>query len=87
MGGVFVLSGYVIRVGSRTLDVVSGADKAQGIVAAEATGVTKGLRAKWGGGHLRNRPSVHRMGSGWVVDANAASPMSSGFGSYVPRFS
>lgn len=65
--------GYAVKITSRAVDVVSGADRQQGIVAAEATGVGASLRKKWGGGELRSR--VVRSGQGWVVEGG--SPYSS----------
>ncbi|KAH8094490.1 DUF1692-domain-containing protein [Cristinia sonorae] len=73
VGGVFVCMGYAVKITSRAVDVVSGADKQQGIVAAESSGVGASLRKKWGGGELRSR--VVRQGSGWVVEGG--SPYSS----------
>jgi len=70
VGGVFVCMGYVVKITSHAVDVVSGADKTPGIVAAEATGVGAGLRKKWGGGELRSR--VVRQGSGWAVEGGSA---------------
>ncbi|CAL1715892.1 unnamed protein product [Somion occarium] len=69
IGGVFVCMGYAVRVGTRAVDVVTGADKTPGIVAAEASGVG-GLRKKWGGGELRSR--VVRQGSGWAVEGGGS---------------
>jgi len=86
IGGVFVCMGYAIRITVRAVEVVSGADQAPGIVAAEASGVKVGLRAKWGGSHLRPRPKSARMvpqGSGWVLEGNESpytgTPVSNGF--------
>jgi len=36
IGGIFVCMGYAIRITSRAVDVVSGADQTQGTIAAEA---------------------------------------------------
>ncbi|THH31202.1 hypothetical protein EUX98_g2981 [Antrodiella citrinella] len=55
VGGVFVCMGYAVKITSRAVDVVSGADRQQGLVAAEATGVGASIRKKWGGGELRSR--------------------------------
>ncbi|KAF8224086.1 DUF1692-domain-containing protein [Tricholoma matsutake] len=88
LGGVFVCMGYAIRITTRAVEVVSGADQAPGIVAAEASGVKVGLRSKWGGTSLRSRPKSTRMvpqGSGWVLESNgettytATTPMSNGY--------
>ena len=72
IGGVFVCMGYAVKITSHAVDVVSGADKTQGIVAAEATGVGASLRKKWGGGELRSRGARH---SGYI--AEGGSPYSS----------
>ncbi|KNZ71699.1 ER-derived vesicles protein 41 [Termitomyces sp. J132] len=68
IGGIFVCMGYAIRITTRAVEVVSGADAAPGIVAAEATGVKVGLRAKWGGSELRARGKMVRQGTGWVLE-------------------
>lgn len=75
--------GYAIRITTRAVEVVSGADSTPGLVAAEASGVKVGLRAKWGGGELRARTLSGRMvrqGNGWVLEGNGSSP----YGSYTP---
>lgn len=89
IGGIFVCSGYAIRLGTHAVDAVTGADKTPGIVAAEATGAQRGLRAKWGGGELRARNTslgkVVRQGNSWVVEGGspyssyAGTPMSGAF--------
>jgi hypothetical protein len=86
IGGVFVCMGYAVRIGARAVDVVTGADKASGIVAAESSGVKVGLRAKWGGQTLRNRPN--RNSVSWGEDTSnspyasyAGTPVSGGFNS------
>lgn len=74
--------GYAIRITSRAVDVVSGADQTQGTIAAEASGVrVGGLRAKWGGSQLHSRKGsmgtgqrVVRQGNGWVVEGSPGSP-------------
>ncbi|KAG6901956.1 hypothetical protein C0995_006185 [Termitomyces sp. Mi166 len=71
IGGIFVCMGYAIRITTRAVEVVSGADAQQGIVAAEATGVKVGLRAKWGGSELRARGKMVRQGSGWVLEGGS----------------
>lgn len=64
IGGVFVCTSYAIRITTRAVEVVSGADQSPGIVAAaESSGVKVGLRAKWGGSELRARPGASN-GSG-----------------------
>lgn len=80
LGGVFVCMGYAIRITTRAVEVVSGADQAPGIVAAESSGVKVGLRAKWGGSELRARPRSGKLvpqGSGWVLEGAGSSPYSS----------
>jgi len=72
VGGVFVCMGYAVRIGSHAVDVVTGADKTPGIVAAEASGAG---RKKWQGGELRSR--VVRQGAGWTVDGGSP------YGSYT----
>jgi hypothetical protein len=77
IGGVFVCTGYAIRITTRAVEVVSGADQTPGIVAAETSGAKVGLRAKWGGASLRSRPKSARMvpqGGGWVLEGNNDSP-------------
>ncbi|KAG6895941.1 hypothetical protein C0992_011459 [Termitomyces sp. T32_za158] len=68
IGGIFVCMGYAIRITTRAVEVVSGADATPGIVAAEASGVKVGLRAKWGGSELRSRGKMVRQGLGWVME-------------------
>ncbi|KAI0703847.1 DUF1692-domain-containing protein [Cytidiella melzeri] len=80
VGGVFVCMGYAVRIGSHAVDVITGADKTPGIVAAEASGVG---RRKWQGGELRSR--VVRQGNSWTVDGGspygsyAGTPLTGGF--------
>jgi hypothetical protein len=77
--------GYAIRITTRAVEVVSGADSTPGIVAAESTGVKAGLRAKWGGGELRSRPQSGRMvrqGNGWVLEGSTGGV--SPYASYAP---
>ncbi|KAF8885851.1 endoplasmic reticulum vesicle transporter-domain-containing protein [Gymnopilus junonius] len=79
LGGVFVCMGYAIKITTRAVEVVSGADNQQGIVAAESSGVKVGLRAKWGGGELRARPKGGKLvpqGNGWTMEGGE-SPYSS----------
>ncbi|KAG6876527.1 hypothetical protein C0993_002430 [Termitomyces sp. T159_Od127] len=68
IGGIFVCMGYAIRITTRAVEVVSGADATPGIVAAEASGVKVGLRAKWTGSELRSRGKMVRQGLGWVME-------------------
>lgn len=80
LGGVFVCMGYAIRITTRAVEVVSGADQTPGIVAAESSGVKVGLKAKWGGGELRSRPGNGKLvpqGGGWVMEGGSNSPYSS----------
>ena len=80
LGGVFVCMGYAIRITTRAVEVVSGADQTPGIVAAESSGVKVGLKAKWGGSELRSRPGNGKLvpqGSGWVLEGGSHSPYSS----------
>ena len=77
VGGVFVCMGYAVRITSHAVDVVTGADKTPGIVAAEATGAG---RKRWGSGELRSR--VPRHGSdygGSPYGSYSNSPVSAGF--------
>ncbi|KAF8814192.1 hypothetical protein BYT27DRAFT_7179799, partial [Phlegmacium glaucopus] len=79
LGGVFVCMSYAIRITTRAVEVVSGADQAPGI-AAESSGVKVGLRAKWVGSELRARPRSSKLvpqGSGWVMEGGSTSPYSS----------
>lgn len=73
--------GYAIRITTRAVEVVSGADQTPGIVAAESSGVKVGLKAKWGGGELRSRPGGNGklvpQGGGWVMEGGSNSPYSS----------
>ncbi|PFH45459.1 hypothetical protein AMATHDRAFT_71676 [Amanita thiersii Skay4041] len=77
LGGIFVCMGYAIRITTRAVEVVSGADQTPGIVAAEASGVKVGLRAKWGGGHLRSRGSRTVSGGAVAAAMSGSSPYSS----------
>ncbi|KAF8054932.1 endoplasmic reticulum-golgi intermediate compartment protein 2 [Lyophyllum atratum] len=89
LGGVFVCMGYAIRITTRAVEVVSGADAKGGLVAAEASGVKVGLRQKWGGQELRARAGkMVRQGTGWVMEGKgesspyasyAGTPVSGGF--------
>ena len=78
--------GYAIRITSRAVDVVSGADQTQGTIAAEATGVRPGgLRSKFSGAQIHSRKSslgrVVRQGNGWVVENHAGGGGGSAVGS------
>lgn len=71
--------GYAIRITTRAVEVVSGADQTPGIVAAESSGVKVGFRGKWGGTELRSRPGGGKLvpqGSGWVMEGGGGSPYS-----------
>ncbi|KAF5379677.1 hypothetical protein D9615_005802 [Tricholomella constricta] len=88
LGGVFVCMGYAIRITTRAVEVVSGADAAPGLVAAEASGVKIGLRQKWGGAELRARGAAGgkmvQQGAGWVLEGdNNNSPYASYAGTPV----
>jgi endoplasmic reticulum-Golgi intermediate compartment protein 2 len=76
--------GYAVRITSHAVDVVTGADKAPGIVAAEASGAG---RKRWGGGELRSR--VPRQGSdygGSPYGSYASTPVSGGFSNVSSPF-
>ncbi|GJE85614.1 endoplasmic reticulum vesicle transporter-domain-containing protein [Phanerochaete sordida] len=73
VGGVFVCMGYAVRITTHAVEAVTGADKTQGIVAAEATGAG---RKKWIGGELRSRVS-RQSGGGWTTDGGSP------YGSYA----
>ncbi|KAF8963124.1 endoplasmic reticulum vesicle transporter-domain-containing protein [Flammula alnicola] len=81
VGGIFVCMGYAIRITTRAVEVVSGADQTAGLVAAESSGVRIGLRGKWGGSELRARPKSGKLvpqGSGWTMEGgDGLSPYSS----------
>ncbi|KAI0833861.1 DUF1692-domain-containing protein [Trametes gibbosa] len=89
IGGVFVCMGYAVKITGHAVDAVTGADKTNGLVAAESSGISGGLRKRFGSGDLRLRPSnrVVRQGNSWVVDGGspygsyAGTPVSAGFGS------
>jgi hypothetical protein len=86
LGGVFVCMGYAIRITTRAVEVVSGADQKPGLVAAESSGVKVGsLRAKWGGNELRSRPGSSKLvpqGSGWVMEGGGGGGSGSPYSSY-----
>ncbi|EKM57853.1 uncharacterized protein PHACADRAFT_116248 [Phanerochaete carnosa HHB-10118-sp] len=73
VGGVFVCMGYAVRITTHAVEAVTGSDKTQGIVAAEATGAG---RKKWMSGELRSRGTRH-SGSGWTADGGSP------YGSYA----
>ncbi|KAI0328291.1 DUF1692-domain-containing protein [Cubamyces sp. BRFM 1775] len=89
IGGVFVCMGYAVKITSHAVDAVTGADKTNGIVAAESSSISTNLRKRFGSADLRLRPSnrVVRQGSGWVVEGGspygsyADTPVSAGFAS------
>ncbi|KAI9001496.1 DUF1692-domain-containing protein [Trametes punicea] len=92
IGGVFVCMGYAVKITSHAVDAVTGADKTNGIVAAESTSISGGLRKRFGSGDLRLRPTsrVVRQGSGWTVEggspygSHAGTPVSASFASPQP---
>ena len=71
IGGVWVCTGWTIKVGSKVTEAVTGPDRTQGIVAAEASGVKR----RWGGGDLRARPNA----TGSQYNSYANTPMSATF--------
>ena len=77
--------GYAVRITDRAVEVVTGADKAEGIVAVEASGVGVGIRKRLGSADLRLRN--HRQGwpdGGSAYSSYAGTPVSGGFPS--PQF-
>ncbi|KAI0656412.1 DUF1692-domain-containing protein [Cubamyces menziesii] len=93
IGGVFVCMGYAVKITGHAVDAVTGADKTNGIVAAETSSISTNLRKRFGSADLRLRPSnrVVRQGSGWVVEGGspygsyAGTPVSAGFASPGPQ--
>ncbi|KAJ2926847.1 hypothetical protein H1R20_g10243, partial [Candolleomyces eurysporus] len=79
IGGVFVCTSYAIRITTRAVEVVSGADQSPGIVAAESSGVKVGLRAKWGGSELRARPGASSR-AGWASPYAGTTPITGSYG-------
>ncbi|PCH42691.1 DUF1692-domain-containing protein [Wolfiporia cocos MD-104 SS10] len=78
VGGIFVCMGYAVRITTRAVEAVSGTDKSQGIVAAEASGVGIGIRKRLGSADLRLRAGgTGRQGAGWAVDGGSS------YGSYT----
>ncbi|KAI0711839.1 DUF1692-domain-containing protein [Cerioporus squamosus] len=98
IGGVFVCMGYAVKIGTHAVEAVTGADKTNGIVAAESTSISTNLRKRFGSGDLRLRPGGHkervvRQGNSWVVEGGspygsyAGTPVSASFGSPLPSAS
>ncbi|KZT06078.1 DUF1692-domain-containing protein [Laetiporus sulphureus 93-53] len=90
VGGIFVCMGYAVRITTRAVEAVSGVDRTQGIVAAEASGIGVGIRKRFGSADLRLRPGSNsgravRQGSGWTVEGGtpygsyAGTPVTAGF--------
>ncbi|KAI1792104.1 endoplasmic reticulum vesicle transporter-domain-containing protein [Ganoderma leucocontextum] len=93
VGGVFVCMGYAVKIGSHAVDAVTGADHANGIVAAESTSISANLRKRFNPTDLRLRSGkdrVVRQAGGWVVEGGspygsyANTPVSGTFGSPQP---
>ncbi|KDQ58958.1 hypothetical protein JAAARDRAFT_33684 [Jaapia argillacea MUCL 33604] len=93
IGGIFVCSGYALRLTTRTLSTLTGSDSTPNIIAPESSSTS--LKKKWGGGSLRSRNTsmgkVVRQGNSWVVEGGspytsyAGTPVSAGgFGPVVP---
>lgn len=79
--------GYAVRITDRAVEVVTGADKAEGIVAVEASGVGVGIRKRLGSADLRlrnHRQSWADGGGGSAYSSYAGTPVSGGFPS--PQF-
>lgn len=84
IGGIFVCMGYAVKITTHAVEAVSGSDKSQGIVAAEASGIG---RKRWGSTdlHKRSGSRILPQGSGWVVEGGspygsyAGTPVSNGF--------
>lgn len=68
--------GYAVRITYHAVDVVTGADKTPGIVAAEATGAG---RKKWGGGELRSRKAAANWENGSPYSSYQGTPVSGVF--------
>ncbi|KAL5485876.1 hypothetical protein ACEPAI_6919 [Sanghuangporus weigelae] len=80
VGGVWCCAGWAFRISSKAIDVVSGADRAPGIVAAaEASGAQTRRSSRWGAGGSSGelRARVSRQANGWVVDGGSP------YGSYA----
>lgn len=86
IGGIFVCMGYAVRITDRAVEVVTGADKAEGIVAVEASGVGVGIRKRLGNTdlRLRNHHQSWADGGGSAYSSYAGTPVSGGFPS--PQF-
>ena len=72
--------GYAVKIGTHAVDAVTGAEKTNGIVAAESTSISANLRKRFGSGDLRLRPGkerVIRQGNGWAVEGGSP------YGSYA----
>jgi endoplasmic reticulum-Golgi intermediate compartment protein 2 len=88
VGGVWCCAGWAFRISSKAYDVVSGADKTPGLVAAESSGAQ--AKRKWGGGELRSRISATRQGSSWMSEngspysSYAGTPVGGSFGAPSP---
>ncbi len=69
VGGVFVCMGYAVKIGTHAVDVVTGAEHSNGIVAAGSTNISANLRKRFNPTDLRLRSGkdrVVRQGGGWV---------------------
>jgi len=95
IGGIFVCMGYAVKITTHAVEAVTGADKTQGIVAAEASGIA-GVRKRWGSSDLRLRPGsskIVRQGSGWAVEGGSpygsytGTPVTAGFSPASTTFS
>lgn len=86
IGGIFVCMGYAVRITDRAVEAVSGVDKSQGIVAAEASGVGVGIRKRLGSADLRLRGNRQSWadGGGSAYSSYAGTPVSGAFPS--PQF-
>lgn len=79
--------GYAVRVTDRAVEVVTGADKTEGIVAVEATGVGVGIRKRLGNTDLRLRNQRQSwVDGGSAYSSYAGTPVSGGFPSPNPQF-
>ena len=85
--------GYAVKIGTHAVDVVTGAEHTNGIVAAESTSISANLRKRFNASDLRLRSGkdrVVRQGNGWVVEGGspygsyANTPVSGTFGSPQP---
>lgn len=73
--------GYAVRITDRAVEAVSGVDKSQGIVAAEASGVGVGIRKRLGSTDLRLRGNRQSWanGGGSAHSSYAGTPVSGAF--------